>query len=162
MSVCDAPEYRAIMRFYGDGIARRSGVPLMAHIDDGLEILSEIGASDVTKRAFCLHPIVQNSEPVDLSWSTCLGIAEEYRDRANAYLCTPATDYVKTARQVCNRVGPMTGDCRLMLVADKRQNSKDFELYHACHPRAEQLRRYFTLWLEYLTTLTREAQREAA
>ncbi len=133
--VTDSAEYRAIIRFYGGGVARRSGVPLM---------------SDVVKRAFCLHPIVQNEEPIDVSWSTCLGIAEEYRDRANAYLCTPATDYVKTARQVHNRVGKMTNDCRLMLIADKSQNSKDFERYHPDHPRADQLRRYFALWLEYL------------
>lgn len=149
-AITDSWEYRAIARFYDGASANRSGVPLMNHIDEGLAILDELGASDVAKRAFCLHPIVQNDEPIDLSWSTCVGIAEEYRDRANAYLCRADTDYVKTVRQVRNRVGKMSNDCRLMLIADKRQNRKDFEIYHGDHPRAEQLARYFDLWLAFL------------
>jgi len=148
--VAVSPEYRAIARFYGARTTKRSGVALMKHIDEGIEILGALDASEVAKRAFCLHPIVQNSEPVDVGWSTCLGIAEEYRDKANAYLCRPDTDYVRTVRQVRNRVGSMTGDCRLMLIADKLQNRADFERYHPAHPRAEQLARYFNLWLEFL------------
>jgi hypothetical protein len=38
-----------------------------------------------------------------------------------------------------------------MLIADKVQNRKDFELYHeATHPRSKELAMYFRLWLEKL------------
>jgi hypothetical protein len=39
-----------------------------------------------------------------------------------------------------------------MLIADKGQNRKDFELHHArTHPRAAELRSYFANWLGRLT-----------
>lgn len=38
-----------------------------------------------------------------------------------------------------------------MLIADKIQNRKDFELYHeGKHPRSEELAQYFRNWLERL------------
>lgn len=57
-----AAEYHVIAAFYGDRTAKRSGVRLMAHIDEGLALLTKWGASDLAHRAFCLHPIVQNGE----------------------------------------------------------------------------------------------------
>jgi hypothetical protein len=54
------PEYREIEEFYGDKRAERSQVFMMRHIDEGLTILNRINASSVAKRAFCLHPLVQN------------------------------------------------------------------------------------------------------
>jgi len=148
-------EYAVITEFYGIRTALRSQVLLIQHIDEGLEILEDIGASDKAKAAFCLHPIVQNCEVVDVSWSDAYPLACEYRDKANAYLCRPETDWVQTKEHVYSLVGEMSEDCRAMLVADKRQNQSDFMIYHfRTHARSDELYRYFKLWLEYLTYTT--------
>lgn len=145
------PEYEAIAAFYGDRRAKRSGVRLMQHIDEGLMLLREWDATDLAKRAFCLHPIVQNDEDVDVTWSDAYPLACEYRDRANAFLCRPETDYITRYRQLKDVVGTMSRDCRDMLLADKLQNWKDFRLYHAeTHPRKGMLGGYFPLWVHYL------------
>jgi len=144
-------EYAAIQAFYGTQRANRSQLPLMRHIDDGLTLLGHMGASGMAKAAFCLHPIVQNSEPVDVSWSLAYPLACEYRDRANAYLCRPENDWITDVAAVEKTVGPLSADCRAMLIADKRQNCSDFILYHyGKHARSEQLDRYFRLWIAFL------------
>lgn len=145
------PEYEVIAKFYGDGRARRSGVPLMNHIDEGLATLAALGATDIAKRAFCLHPIVQNSEPIDVSWSPAYELACEYRDRANAYLCRPETDWVLTTQDALSIIGVPSYQCILMLLADKTQNQKDFNLHHKRdHPRASELTNYFNVWIQFL------------
>jgi hypothetical protein len=144
-------EYEAISEFYGERTAARSRLSLMRHIDDGLHILDIIGASDLAKAAYCLHPIVQNSEPIDVSWSPAFALACEYRDKANAFLCRHEHDGVSTAAEVASIVGAMSYDCRVMLVADKRQNYADFIVAHyGKHDRSQQLDKYFRLWLEFL------------
>ncbi len=153
-SIQGTAEYQATSRYYGTRRAKRSGVPLMHHIDEGLWILQQIGASLATQRAWCLHPIAQDaaddpgaqrlvdasSDDDDVRW-----LAIEYRRVANATLSTRpievAQDIVASARAEVSQ----------MLVADKVQNRKDFLRYHrATHPRAKELDRYFALWLEHL------------
>lgn len=146
-------EYLAIYKFYGHRRAKRSDVPLMNHIAEGLEILDALHAGDRAKAAFCLHPIVQNNEDVDVSWSTAYPLACEYRDRANSYLCRPDTDCIQTVEHVGAIVGPMSKACVHMLFADKLQNQRDFLRYHRFHDRAPQLGRYFALWIAHLTPL---------
>lgn len=88
------PEYTLIQQYYGDRRARRSGVSLMNHIDEGLAILQWRGASDEAKRAFCLHPLLQSdidflrSTVVDFSGVSHRALinAVEYRCVANEYL----------------------------------------------------------------------------
>jgi hypothetical protein len=159
-----AKEYAAINEFYGKQTANRSRLLLMRHIDDGLHILALNGASDMAKVAFCLHPIVQNNEAVDVSWSSAYSLACEYRDKANAYLCRSDTDWISTAEDVQSVVGEMTDDCRAMLIADKRQNYGDFIATHyGKHARSKELDRYFRLWLAYLEGSTpprRETEQE--
>lgn len=150
-----AKEYAAINEFYGKQTAYRSGLSLMRHIDDGLHILTLNGASNMAKAAFCLHPLVQNSEVVDVSWSPAYSLACEYKDRANAYLCRPDTDWVSSVSDVQSIVGEMTDDCRAMLIADKRQNYGDFIVAHyGKHSRSKELDRYFRLWIAYLEDTT--------
>ena len=157
-----AKEYAAINAFYGSRVALRSQLPFMRHIDDGLHILQLIGASALAKAAFCLHPIVQNNETVDVSWSSAHQLACEYRDKANAYLCRPDTDYVTTPEDVRFLVGNMSDDCRSMLIADKRQNYGDFIAEHfGKHARSEQLDRYFRLWLSFLEGTPTPPQQQA-
>ncbi|AGM46879.1 hypothetical protein M610_gp120 [Alteromonas phage vB_AmaP_AD45-P1] len=121
-------EYNTIKKFYGDKTAKRSGVPLMNHIDEGLEILKSLNASQTELAAFCLHPIVQNSEDVDFVTSmSVLKLAEEYRDKANAYLCRPENDNILFTEQLTPKLdGGMSLSCRRLLFADKVQNQKDF------------------------------------
>ena len=42
-------EYQIVKKFYGSQKAKRSGVPLINHIDEGLLILSHIQANDTAK-----------------------------------------------------------------------------------------------------------------
>lgn len=147
-------EYATIKKFYGDRTAKRSGLPLMNHIDEGLAILENLNASETEMAAFCLHPIVQNNEDVDFVTSmSTLKLAEEYRDKANAYLCRPENDSVIFTEQLIPKLGEtMSQSCRRLLFADKLQNQKDFLIYHAAtHERRRNLRLYFNLWLQYLS-----------
>lgn len=144
-------EYDTIAEFYGDRRAKRSNVPLMNHINEGVELLDLWGRSDREKAAFCIHPIVQNSEDIDVRWSDAFPLAEEYRDRANSYLCRPNTDYVTTTGQLAAILGHMSEECAFLLLADKVQNQKDFRAYHwFTHPRRLNLEHYFNVWIKTL------------
>lgn len=150
-TIMETREYQAIHKFYGARIAQRSQLPLMNHINEGIAILEEFGCDMKTQQAFCLHPLVQNDEDVDVSWSSVYLLALEYKQRANSYLCKPETDHVRTHQDVYELVGPMSQECMYMLIADKRQNQKDFIAHHkGTHARSEQLFRYFNMWLSYL------------
>ncbi|MBL9017802.1 MAG: hypothetical protein JNL83_26685 [Myxococcales bacterium] len=148
----DTAEYQAIARHYGERTARRSGVPLIRHIDHGLAILRAIGATGRAMRAFCLHPLVQADADLaacDLSALTTdvhvMALALEYRSVANAALSTRA---LASAADI--RLSPLA-EVNDMLIADKVQNRADFLLHHAgTHPRSAELDRYFRLWLERL------------
>lgn len=153
-------EYQLIQKHYGDRVAERSGVPLMNHIDEGLAILTEMKATEAVKAAFCLHPLLQSDEAYkeNLSWicedhrvgNIPLLLAVEYRTKANSYLCKPSTDYWHMDA-IKKKVGVLTLELRQMLIADKRQNYKDFMTYHSeTHARSWQLLRYFTNWFRLL------------
>lgn len=46
-----------------------------------------------------------------------------------------------------------------MLIADKVQNYKDFEIYHkSTHPRSKELDQYFKNWLQKLNINTDQYQ----
>lgn len=59
-SVFETVEYGLVADWYGESTAKRSGVPLINHIHEGLTILDTIGADVVTQSAFCLHPLLQH------------------------------------------------------------------------------------------------------
>lgn len=153
-------EYALIKDFYGTKTAKRSGVPLINHIDEGIDLLRGMGAAELSIRAFCLHPLAQGG---DDGWTIMLhnvrmkniqqhsvALAQQYSYAANIYLCRPATDHY-TMKDLAREVGPLNQHLIHMLAADKLQNEKDFELYHkATHPRSKQLAHYFNLWLDYL------------
>lgn len=150
----DFREYHAIAAFYGDRTAKRSGERLMKHVDDGLEILRRIGASDHAMRAFCLHPLVQADADLAVHHARIAeftddvrvaALALEYRNIANATLSTRP---IASAADI--PLSPVK-DVNDMLVADKIQNRADFLRHHlASHPRSVELDRYFRLWLERL------------
>jgi hypothetical protein len=147
-------EYAAIAREYGERRARRSRVPLIQHIDDGLTILDAIGASDAAQRAFCLHPLLQD----DAANAANIGRTSELTDDAHVLALT--LEYRRVANAaLSSRELARGGDIELspmaevndMLVADKVQNRRDFLRHHlGSHPRSAILDRYFELWLERL------------
>jgi hypothetical protein len=49
-----------IAEYYGDRRAKRSGVPYINHITEGLVVMDRLGASKVAKDAYCVHPIFQD------------------------------------------------------------------------------------------------------
>ncbi len=163
--VAESVEYQAIAAWYGERVARRSGVRLIAHIDEGLAILDALAASLLARRAFCLHPLVQADADLavhggrlaDLSTDVVVVmLAFEYRNIANATLSARA---ITSAAEI--PLSPLA-DVNMMLVADKVQNRKDFLAHHrGSHPRSDQLDRYFALWLERLE-VSEERYRELA
>lgn len=149
-----------IREYYSDQRAARSQIPLMNHINEGLRILDRLGANDVAKRAFCLHPLIQSDAVIQENLDkilmskqisiAALVMAMEYRRAANAYLCKPETDGwdVETARKT---IGLLMPEIKHMLIADKVQNRKDFMATHyGTHARSEQLLKYFNNWHEIL------------
>ena len=145
-------ELTAITRHYGTRCAKRSGVPLLNHITEGLRILAEIKASPLAMRAYCLHPLVQEDKDLEENFWTlyefdtrAVALAMEYRSVANAYLSQAPvvpTDEI--------RLSPLK-HVNDMLIADKVQNYKDFLIHHlGKHERSSELNRYFQQWLDRL------------
>ncbi len=153
----DNKHYLAIAQFYGCRRTQRSQVPLIAHVDEGLAILDAIGASTNAREAFCLHPLLQRDDDLVRSrqpgsiLELCspdprpLMLAMEYRRCANAYL---SHHFRSEADVVALSAEPEVND---MLVADKVQNRKDFEIHHLhTHQDVEILVSYFGNWLRAL------------
>lgn len=162
-SVKYLPEYRAIQKHYGDRKAERSGVLLMQHIDEGLHILDILGASKDAKRAWCLHPLFQHNDDLqvisnnDILFSfspRCVMLAMEYRARANDWLSDKVQKINPMVGNMMVDGNPSPGhilEVKHMLIADKVQNYKDFLLYHSGkHGRSEELNYYFQEWLKEL------------
>ena len=153
--------FHDIKNYYEGKKSERSNVPYMNHILEGLFILERIGASDIAKAAFCLHPIFQESKSLKQHYDSCLVtynpyvivLAMEYRGIANSYLSglysSPEDEFDLSPLEEVNQ----------MLIADKVQNRKDFERYHSeSHPRKEELKNYFKNWLNKLGVSEEEYQ----
>lgn len=140
--------YDLVKSFYGERTAKRSGVKLINHIDEGISILKN--SDNDTIGAYCLHPLLQSDSDLAANWRfVCSAVstreillAMEYRNIANAYL---STRVIKDVSEI--NLGPLV-EVREMLIADKMQNYKDFEIYHKdTHPRSAELDVYFKNWL---------------
>jgi len=147
-------EYRAVSAYYGDRVARRTMVPLMHHIDEGIALLATMDAKDTAVRAFCLHPLLQDDKQLATAYTRLteltdsvhvITLAMEYRRGAN--LC-PHRRVIQTPEEI--ELSPLR-EVNQMLAADKIQNRKDFVIHHrGTHPRTQELDRYFQLWLQRL------------
>jgi len=145
-------ELDLIKSYYGTTSAKRSKVPYMNHITEGLDILQLMASTELAKRAYCIHPIVQAD--VDLLKNIgvlkdidgdVMALAMEYRRVANAYL---SPRIIKDIREI--ELSPLD-DVNDMLIADKLQNEKDFRKYHlGTHPRSKELEEYFSNWFKRL------------
>lgn len=144
-----SPEYRLITEVYGDSIAARSKLPLMNHINEGIQLLLWQHQDLETILAFCIHPCVQADDMLAKYarevYETCrpasIMYAMEYRSVANEYLShRDLTDHSQI------RLSPLE-QVNWMLWADKVQNFKDFQSHHInTHPRAAELTDYFINW----------------
>ena len=152
----DCIEYKLISSHYGTRTAKRSQVPLINHINEGLVILEKISATEDSKQAFCLHPLLQADDDlsknfemvVDAVSSRVILLTMEYRNIANAWLSDKAL--VKEGP----KLSPLL-EVNDMLVADKVQNYKDFIAHHqGTHERSRELTIYFERWLEALKITT--------
>lgn len=157
-------EYQAIAEHYEGLYAARSGVAWIEHINQGLAVLLDLDAPVEALLAYCLHPLCQADadlaqfDPNAASGSaTVVMLAMEYRNVANRYLSEHHKDPERFPR-----LSPLA-TVNLMLVADKVQNRKDFEVHHAqTHPDRDRLADYFTTWLDALGVDEAEYQRLAA
>jgi hypothetical protein len=159
----DCIEYHIVSSLYGDKTAKRSGIPLLNHINEGLVILNEINASELAKRAYCLHPVLQDNIALTQNYKQIsefkidISVAittMEYRRVANNYLSKRIINSIDEIE-----LSPLL-DVNDMLIADKVQNRKDFELYHlGKHERSDILDQYFKNWLERLE-ITEERYQE--
>lgn len=162
-----------IKKFYGDSRAKRSGIPLINHIIEGLDILQYLNASDMVKSAWCIHPIIQsdndlirelNRKMLHTADSSAILLAVEYRNIANSFLSRHVGNTQLSSiqlhvndrlREILNTTHSET--VRLMLIADKVQNFKDFikQPPHTYH-NADELNRYFRIWLYRILQLTKD------
>ncbi len=107
--------------------------------------------------AFCIHPLLQDDASLQASLEgrsvflrhgidpEIVVLAMEYRQVANAYL---SHHYQGVEDRIALSCLP---EVNAMLVADKVQNRKDFELYHwGSHPNSQVLENYFANWLRRL------------
>jgi hypothetical protein len=160
MSYFQSAEYNAIKEFYGDRTAKRSGVPLINHIHEGVRVMELFCASEAAIRAYMLHPLFQNNdelETVGVNFANrnseadpfVVMLAMEYRARANDWLANKV--YQLEFGGLGFKGKPSAGairEVKHMLIADKIQNRKDFELYHkSTHERSKELDMYFKIWL---------------
>jgi len=144
--------YDMINEYYGDQCAKRSGVPYINHIKEGVKILDRIDATIEAKCAYCIHPIFQDDSTLENNFNYCYEVSEdilllviEYRNVANRGLsCFQVDDPSKIY------LSPLK-DVNDMLIADKVQNRKDFLRYHlGTHPKSKELDIYFKNWLRAL------------
>ena len=141
--------YEIIKKHYEGRVASRSGLPYMNHINEGLKILNYLGVIQEVKDAFCLHPIFQmddsfyelTREFINKIDPYVLFLTMEYRAVANSY--RPIDHFAD--RKL--RISVIPG-VNLMLVADKVQNRKDYEIYQDIN---YELASYFKLWLSALS-----------
>lgn len=124
--------YSYIALEYKNQFAFRSKKPYINHIDEGIQILEACKRSDYVKAAYCLHPIFQSDKSLIKTWglisqgkleinSKILFLAMEYRRTANSFLSSSNLNNVNIDIPI--------EEVREMLIADKIQNRKDFELY---------------------------------
>lgn len=151
-----------IEEFYGNRTAKRSGVPLLNHIYEGLTILQELGAGWHAQRAYSIHPIYQSDEELKRNHAHLtyedrhvIKLVMEYRNIANASLSSIvyrdySADWNPLRLKHPIYISPLD-EVNQMLIADKVQNYKDFLIYHkSTHERSAELEFYFLSWLTAL------------
>jgi hypothetical protein len=149
-NIYSSVEYSLIKLFYSDKKAKRSGIPYINHINEGLELLRRTDIA--AQKAFCLHPIIQSDADFQQNHGILYKVpnisreaivyAMEYRHVANSFL--PRDTYTKM---------PVKASLLLvneMLRADKIQNYSDFKKNREKYINEVQLEVYFKEWFTVL------------
>jgi hypothetical protein len=157
-----APYYRLIRESYEGKVAKRSGVPYINHVHEGVFVYARLfGWEERPIAAYCVHPIFQSDRSLQKAMRGeidigCLDrevvvLAMEYRRVANAYVST-----MRVRPPDAIELSPLD-DVNRMLVADKVQNKKDFMAHmfdrvdRPSYRRASQrYADYFESWLTRL------------
>lgn len=142
--------YKMIHHYYLGKRSKRSKVPYINHIDEGLELLScacrrlwmkthpfDTNDTQFAIDIYCLHPIAQNGDVVE---HPSFHLAQEYARVANAYLSKDVRPWGDIELSTIDAVN-------LALAVDKLQNYSDLRAYHRKHPRYPSLEYYFKNWL---------------
>lgn len=164
----DIKGYELIKKHYANRKAKRTQIPLIAHITDGLELIDTEKhiegrtdtSLDVLKDAWCLHPLVQDTEELESNIRFLLReykdkpepleLALEYRELANSYLCREETDNY-TDDSLKRLLQFYSWDVKFLLLVDKVQNQSDFLKFHlGKHSRSSELKKYFERWIRVL------------
>ena len=153
--------YKLISDHYGDRKAKRSGFPLIKHIDDGLAIINEImrktsvfqhGIHDdkvhqLVNDVWCLHPLGQEKIAIPDINEDQKTLLDQYVYYANSLL---RSNY-KTNSWIDL---PETGVLWTLLATDKIQNYIDFLEIDNHNPfvyeERVEIREYFEWWLKKL------------
>lgn len=153
---------KLIESYYCGKTAKRSGVPYINHIYEGLSILKHYSVGEEVLDAYALHPMFQEDNTLLINMSVysiaidsfTMSLVMEYRNVANRGLhCYQVDDPSKIY------LSPIS-DVNLMLVADKVQNRKDFMTYHfGTHPKSKELDIYFKNWLRALKVTEKEYEK---
>jgi len=154
--------YGLIKKFYGNKKSKRSNIPLINHIDEGLIILDRLVAPLICKQAYCIHPLLQLDEVFFYNLvSSRSGIknadvqavmlAMEYRHQLNRYHSKKVFKDETRKKELLTSLKEVMADTpylRYIALADKVQNRKDFIKYHLdTHERSKELNSYFSNWL---------------
>lgn len=182
MTKADFQEIRAYVEHnIADQRSRRGRVPYTQHPLQGAEYLEQLGADYEVCAAFVMHPLTQASANLSrffelmqpttniLPWQKLSGqsglriglLLGEYR--ATAHICLSDTPNKHSlAKEITSRL-TLFPDVRLMLVADKVQNTANFLLLAkdgaldlpgepvASTEKHRTLRSYFEFWLFQLS-----------
>lgn len=130
--------YIAISSLYNNKKARRTQIPYMKHIDDGVKILQHLGVTDPeVYDAWLLHPLIQTMSinqveaflssyglpPLHSGVSlNTIALAKQYADVANSFLPNVVDQNLHHTFNIyiaCPKL-------KALLIADKVQNYVDF------------------------------------
>ena len=152
----DTYEYLLAKRLLKPQIAKRSGASYFTHVEQGLRILRQIEASEWAQRAYCLHPLCQdtdyfitNFKELGLCNPYALMLAVEYRWVANNSTRQSLADTAKPIQL------SQFNEVNQMLIADKVQNRFAFLNTPAFDVQRDhdwqELNQYFNKWMSALS-----------
>lgn len=149
--------FQQISRYYGAAKTRRTRLPLINHIVEGVVLIHQLGGSPGVADAFCWHPLIQSDATyvdalteirryynLNTNGQVLVNVLG-YRDAANRWLRGSVSEDNQPKQH------PLA-DVNIMLMADKIQNRKDFENNEAqfTAEHVSSLHYYFDSWFSVL------------